>query len=352
VDDAAIPSHPAGAGRPPLPPPYRAPGWLPGAHAQTIYPACMVPRPRVAFARETWRAPDGDAIAVDFCGDRSGADPRPTVLLLHGLEGSSRSHYAVGLMSAVAALGWRGAVAHFRGCGGLANRAPRAYHSGDSAEADWIIRRLRSRCAGPLLAAGVSLGGNVLLKWLGERGDEAGRLLDGAAAISVPFDLAAGSRMLEQGFARLYARFFLRTMIPKALAMLAAHPGLFDGECLRAARTLRAFDDVFTAPLHGFRDAEDYYARASSRNFLSGIRVPTLLLSARNDPFLPGHCLPDPRSLPASVAALYSEDGGHAGFCSGPPPGRFEWVPAALIGFFLQSTSAHHAATEGNFQGV
>jgi predicted alpha/beta-fold hydrolase len=141
-------------------------------------------------------------------------------------------------------------------------------------------------------------------------------------------------------------------MIPKALAMLAAHSGLFSAERLRAARTLREFDDVFTAPLHGYRDADDYYTRASSQRFLAGIRVPTLLISARNDPFLPGRYLPAPGTLPADVRAIFTESGGHAGFCSGPPPGRFEWAPAALIDFFVQTTSARHAATEGNIQGL
>jgi len=326
---------------------YRAPWWLPGPHAQTIYPALFGPRPALPFMREVWTTPDGDCVGVDYCF--AGIDPAhatPTVLLLHGLEGSSRSHYALGLMQAVVARGWRGVVVHWRGCGGLVNRAPRAYHSGDSDEADWIIREIRKRHEGPLYAVGVSLGGNVLLKWLGERGDEAEKLLAGAAAVSVPYDLAAGSRMLERGFARLYARAFLQTMIPKALAMLAAHPGLFDRDRLRRARTLREFDDAFTAPLHGFRDAADYYARSSSKRFLPGIRVPALLISARNDPFLPGRYLPDARHLPSSVTALFSDSGGHAGFTSGPPPGRFEWVPSSVLEFF--SRHSDHADTQRN----
>ena len=321
---------------------YRAPLWLPGSHAQTIYPALLVPRATVAYTREIWTTPDGDNVCVDWCGDEQGAAAGgPTLLLLHGLEGSSRSHYALGLMRAVAERGWRGAVIHWRGCGGLVNRAPRAYHSGDSAEADWMIRRMRERSAGPLYAAGVSLGGNVLLKWLGERGDEAGRLVAGAGAISVPYDLAAGAAMLERGFARLYARSFLRTMIPKALTMLAAHPGLFDGERLRRAVTLREFDDMFTAPLHGYRDAQDYYARASSQAYIGGIKVPTLLVSARNDPFLPGRFLPAARALPPAVSTLFTEQGGHAGFCSGPLPGRFRWVPAVLFDFLARSSPVH-----------
>jgi uncharacterized protein len=330
--------------------PYRAPWWLPGPHTQTVYPACYAPRERVAFVREVWTAADGDWIGIDTCGadGRAGAGSAATVLLFHGLEGSSQSHYALALMNAVAARGWRGLVVHWRGCGGLGNRAPRAYHSGDSEEADWIIRRVHRGCAGPLYAVGVSLGGNVLLKWLGERGEEGARLLAGAAAVSVPFDLAAGSRMLERGVGRLYGHYFLSTMKPKAFAMLQEHPGLFDAAKVRAARTLREFDDAFTAPVHGFRNAADYYARSSCKRFLAGIRAPTLLVSARNDPFLPAHCLPAGDELSAAITPVFPASGGHAGFCSGPPPGRFEWLTASIIEFFLHSTNAHYEATDRN----
>jgi uncharacterized protein len=325
---------------------YRAPWWLPGPHAQTVYPACWAPRPRVAFVREEWNAPDGDRIVADVCGPVAAP---ATVLLLHGLEGSSQSHYALAVMHAVHAGGWRGVVVHWRGCGGVSNRAPRAYHSGDSEELDWIVRRARRHTAGPLYAVGVSLGGNVLLKWLGERGEEASQLLAGAVAVSVPFDLAAGSRSLERGFGRQYARYFLGTMKPKAIKMLRAHPGLFDGRRMRAARTLREFDDAFTAPVHGFRDAADYYARASSKRFITHIRTPTLLISARNDPFLPAECLPAGNELSPAVTAVFPESGGHAGFCSGWPPGHSDWLPSSILYFFLHCTVSHHAATERNF---
>lgn len=307
---------------------YRAPFWLPGGHLQTIYPALCLRRPPLALRRERWDSPDGDFIDVDFL---DGQPAQPSVLLFHGLEGSSRSHYAQALLAALAARGWSGAVAHFRGCSGELNRAPRFYHSGDAREIDWIVRRLRPRVAGRLYVAGVSLGGNALLRWLGEEGRGAA-CVDAAAALSAPLDLARGGAALARGLNRLYTRMFLRTLKPKCLAKLAQYPGLFDRAAMLAARDLHAFDDVVTAPLHGYRDADDYWHRASASHVLGAITVPTLVLNARNDPFLPGVHLPQ-RAAPA-VRLEYPRHGGHVGFAAGGPPGHIDWLPQRVLAFF------------------
>ncbi|MFO1205682.1 MAG: alpha/beta fold hydrolase [Burkholderiales bacterium] len=313
------------------PAPYTAPRWLPGPHVQTIYPA-LLRKPVLAYRREIWETPDGDRVATDWIDGTPGA---PLAVLFHGLEGSSRSHYAIALMQAVAARGWHGVVYHYRGCGGLQNRLPRAYHSGDTAELDWVLPRLKSRCAdAPLHAVGVSLGGNVLLKWLGERGDAANPIVSGAAAVSTPMDLMASGAALERGANRIYARVFLDSLRPKVLAMLERHPGLCDRRRIERARTLREFDDAFTAPVHGFRDTDDYWTQASSKPWLPRITVPTLVLNARNDPFLPESALASAREVSSHVALEYPPEGGHVGFCTVPWPGRIEWLPRRVLGHF------------------
>jgi predicted alpha/beta-fold hydrolase len=306
---------------------YRAPWWLPGGHAQTVYAVALGRRTRAAFERERWDTPDGDFIDVDRV---KGVPGSPRLVLFHGLEGGSRSHYA----GAFARLGWRLAVPHFRGCSGEPNLLPRAYHSGDWPEIRWILRRFRDEePRAPLYAVGVSLGGNALLRWLAEDA-EARDTVAAAAAVSAPVDLMAAGDALGHGFNLVYTRAFLATMKPKAKQKLERHPGLFDGRAMLAARTLRAFDDCVTAPLHGFRDVDDYWTRASAKPGLAKIRVPTLLINARNDPFLPSRALPDPRGLPAEVRCEFPAQGGHVGFVTGPFPGRLDWVPRRVADFF------------------
>ena len=322
--------------------PYRAPRWLPGGHLQTIYPATLVGKAPVAYRRERWDVHHPtlgeDFVDVDFVDGEPG---KPLVVLFHGLEGSSNSHYARSLMAALAERGWSGAVPHFRGCSGEPNRTARFYHSGDSLEVDWIMARLRARTPGPLYAAGVSLGGNALLRWLGESGSKAG-FVTAAAAISAPLDLARGGEALSSGFNMLYTRMFLQTLKPKCLAKLEQFPDLFDRQALLAARDLYAFDNVVTAPLHGYRDTDDYWHRASARHVLHEITVPTLVLNARNDPFLPGQHLPD--SASKAVTLEYPEEGGHVGFPVGPLPGRIDWLPRRILSFFDGITRAPEAS--------
>jgi uncharacterized protein len=317
---------------------YISPLWLPNGHLQTIYPAMCIAKPKVAFRRERWTAPDGDFVDVDLVDGQPGL---PFVVLFHGLEGSSDSHYARALMAEVAARGWSGAVPHFRGCSGEANLAPRFYHSGDAQEVDWVLRKLHPRATGKFYATGVSLGGNALLCWLGQS-QHAAEIVDAAGAVSAPLDLAQGGKALSSGANRLYTRMFLRTLKPKCLAKLEQFPGLFARDAMLAARDLHAFDNVVTAPLHGYRDADDYWDRASAKHVLHDITVPTLVLNARNDPFLPGRYLPG--SASPAVQLDYPRHGGHVGFVFGSLPGRLDWLPQRLMRFFEESNGAPPAS--------
>ena len=315
---------------------YRAPPWLPGGNLQTIW-AATVSRRHLGrppqFKRERWTTPDGDFIDVDQLVAPSApvaANARHLVLF-HGLEGSSASQYAQAFASVAQARGWAYSVPHFRGCSGQLNLAPRAYHSGDFEEIGWILRRLRESSAKPLLVVGISLGGNALLRWAEESGDSAATTAAAVAAVCSPVDLAASGRAVDQGFNWLvYSRMFLRTMKPRALAKLAQYPGLFDGEKLAAARTLFEFDNVFTAPLHGYRDTPDYWRRASAKPHLHRVRIPALLLNARNDPFVPAFCLPGQMDVSPSVTLWQPAQGGHVGFPHGAPPGDVLAMPQAV----------------------
>jgi len=314
---------------------YSAPSWLPGGHLQTIYPATCIAKPKVRYRRERWQTPDGDFIDIDFV---DGTPGQPFVVLFHGLEGSSDSHYARSLMAKVSALGWSGAVPHFRGCSGELNHAPRFYHSGDADEVDWIVRRLhtgRKAASAKFYVCGVSLGGNALLRWLGESQHQAD-IVDAACAISAPLDLAGGGAALSRGLNLVYTRVFLQTLKPKCLQKLHQFPDLFDRETMLRARNLYEFDNIVTAPLHGFRNTDDYWHRASAKHVLSDITVPTLVLNAKNDPFLPAQHLP--RTASRHVTLEYPEHGGHVGFTVGSVPGRLDWLPQRML-HFLQAAS-------------
>ncbi|SDC46975.1 hypothetical protein SAMN05216345_102423 [Cupriavidus sp. YR651] len=327
---------------------FHTPWWLRGGHAQTILAARFTRYRRVTFRRERWDTPDGDFIDLDWT-THPVAPGAPLVIMFHGLEGDSRSHYAQTLMHALRERGWQGVIPHFRGCSGELNRAPRFYHSGDSAEIRWVLERLRTQVHATepdrhMLAVGISLGGNALLRYLGEEGRGAG-FLSAAAAISAPVDLAAGGAALSSGFNLIYTRMFLQTLKRKSLAKLDQFPNLFDRATMLASRDLYAFDNVVTAPLHGFRDTDDYWARAASKPILGEIRIPTLVLNARNDPFLPEHHLPGPADVSTDVLLEQPEHGGHVGFMTPrggmlgqmpllPVAGHIEWLPARILDFF------------------
>jgi uncharacterized protein len=324
---------------------YRAPRWLPGGNVQTIWPALFSTRfdgTPPAYRRERWATPDGDFIDVDWQVDRP-SDPQradvaaPLLVLFHGLEGSSRSHYAQAFAQQARVLGWRYCVPHFRGCSGELNLAPRAYHSGDFEEIGWILGRLRTAHSGPIVAVGVSLGGNALLRWAEEAGESAGATARAVCAVSAPVDLAASGHSIGRGFNRqVYTRMFLRSMKPKALRKLAQHPGLFDRKRLLAARDLYAFDNIFTAPLHGFAGTDDYWQRGSARPHLHRIRIPALVLNARNDPFVPAHSLPQPHEVGPHVTLSQPVHGGHVGFPGGRWPGHLKTLPEQVTSWLAQ----------------
>lgn len=318
---------------------YRPAWWLPGGHLQTLWGKFGRKRIRISTRREMLRAPDGDELELHHLEGVAGA---PHVLLLHGLEGSRDSHYVGGLLGQAERRRWSATLLVFRGCGNASNHARRFYHSGETSDLELVMSTLIQRdSAVQRFIAGVSLGGNVLLKWLGEA-SQATLRVRAAAAVSVPFDLEAGARKISAGISRIYDWSFLRSLRRKARAKLARYPDLFDGQSLARARNVFEFDDAVTAPVHGFAGATDYYSRSSSLAFLSRIRVPTLLLSAMNDPFFPASVLERARESASENAALTVEfvpGGGHVGFVTGSVPWRaryyaeqrvFEYFDAAM----------------------
>lgn len=305
------------------------PFWLANGHADTIFAKTLQGKPP-AYRRELLPDSTGQTrVAYDFVD--AAAPDAPLVVLFHGMEGSSRSHYAIELMKAVHARGWHGVVAHFRSCGGVPNTAPVFYHSGDSAEIGFVLHTLAARYP-KIYAAGVSLGGNALAKYMGETGG--GALPHAGASVSAPVDLAAAGAQFQQGLTRLfYTRYFLNTLVPKAETYIG-------GEAAAAARrckTMGDFDDLFTAPLHGFADRHDYYRRASCKPFLKQVAKPLLLLNAVNDPFLPPEALPARADVSPSVTLMQPPTGGHVGFVS-KDQGRLnlEWLPRTLLAYFEQ----------------
>jgi uncharacterized protein len=313
---------------------YTAPAWLPGGQLQTIWPALysrshVAPKP--SFTRERWASPDEDFIDVDFSTHAS-KPHQPMLVLFHGLEGSSGSHYAQAFAQWAREQGLPYAVPHFRGCSGEINRQPRAYHSGDFEEIDWILRRLKARePQRKLIVVGISLGGNALMRWAQEMGAQASSIAQAVASVCSPLDLAAAGHAIGTGFNRqVYTRMFLKTMKPKAMQRLALYPKLFDEKALQASSDLYEFDNIFTAPLHGFKDTEDYWARASAKPRMADIQIPALALNAKNDPFMPTSSLPQPGSVGKHVTLWQPAHGGHVGFPSGAFPGHVHSMPRAV----------------------
>jgi predicted alpha/beta-fold hydrolase len=303
--------------------PFRPPLWARHRHVQTLAGKFLRPSPAVPLRRERWQTPDGDDLLLDFADE--GLAGAPLVLLLHGLEGSARRPYALISYAALRRHGVAAVGLNFRSCGGEPNLLPRSYHSGETGDPRWVLERLREGAPDrPLGALGFSLGGNVLLKLLGDAGESARSLVRAAAAVSVPFDLSAGSDELESGpVVRAYARHFLRSLVDKVVAKGALVAPRVDLGSVRAARTMREFDHRATAPLHGFPGAAEYYAASSSAAVLAHIRVPTLVLHSRDDPFLPRAAVPEVALAgnPA-ITPVVLDRGGHVGFVEGPP-----WAP-------------------------
>ena len=306
--------------------------WLPNSHLQTLWPPIFRRSIRnLTLERERLELPDGDFIDLDWIDREKDA---PLVLVLHGLEGSIDSHYAKGMLKTVSEEGWRGVFMHFRGCSGEPNRLPRSYHSGETGDINFVIRLLLEREPNMNLAAvGFSLGGNVLLKWLGET--ENSNLLKAAIAISVPFELHKAASKIQHGFSKFYQWYFIRCLRDRLVVKFQARPTSIDPSVMYQVNTMYDFDDKITAPLHGFSGVDEYYSIASSRQYLRSIQVPTLILHAKDDPFMSEDVIPENDELSPYVQLEISETGGHVGFVTGRYPWRPEYWLEKRVPSFL-----------------
>lgn len=306
---------------------FSAPRWIRGAHAQTVGGRLLRTVGGVHFRRERLETPDGDFLDLEYSEVEGAPVPAgaPLVLKLHGLEGSAHSGYSVQLARALAARGLRSVGLNFRSCGGEMNRTARFYHSGETEDVAQVLEHLGKTVAPQKLGAlGFSLGGNVLLKYLGERGDDARRRLSAAVAVSVPYDLAACADHMSTGASRIYAGFFLRSLRKKVAVKEAVLGGRCDVNRAMMARSVREFDDALTAPLHGFDNAEEYYRKSSAGQFLPAVRIPALLIHALDDPIALGQTIPHAEiSENPLLHTDFPPSGGHVGFVAGPGP----WAP-------------------------
>ncbi|MBT8488612.1 MAG: alpha/beta fold hydrolase [Gemmatimonadetes bacterium] len=317
------------------PRPFQAPRWASGPHAQTLLARWLRPRVDASYRRERFATLDDDFLDVDWGPEPPGGDA-PIVLILHGLEGSSERKYVRNLGRELSLRGIRPVAMNFRGCSGETNRALRFYHSGETSDPSWLLERIRDRHPGRRLGViGFSLGGNIALKMLGERADGGAGLVDAAAVMSVPYDLEAGCALLEESLmGRVYSEYFLRSLRRKIQGKNDALAPHIDLDAARSASTIRAFDDLVTAPINGFADASEYYARCSSNQFLEGIKVPALLLHALDDPFLPSRSVPR-LEIEANphLELLLHERGGHVGFLEGSPGAPRFWGEETCASF-------------------
>lgn len=335
---------------------FRGAWWLPGAHLQTVWGQFTRARSLVPFERERLATPDGDELVLDHVAGPPGS---PRLLILHGLEGSSYSVYVQGMAVLACAAGARVTVLNFRSCARdpaevtrwLPNDRPRLYHSGETTDLDHVARTLAARePEAAVVAVGVSLGGNVLLKWLGENPDQT--LVRAAATISVPYDLDAGARHLTSRLGTLYVRHFLPTLLAKSALLVQRFPeaaARIDLERARRARTFHEFDDAATAPLHGFAGATDYYTRSSSLGFVARITTPALCISAEDDPFLPREVLRLVAArAPRALELCVTRRGGHVGFVAGTHPRRPQyWAERRAVDWLLER-SAHDRGAAGS----
>lgn len=306
--------------------------WLPNSHLQTIWPALLRPNSKeLPVERERFTLYDGDFIDLDWIGRE---EKGPLILMLHGFEGSIASHYAQGMLDTFYKNGWRCVFMHFRGCSGEPNRLPRGYHSGETRDLQFVVDELRRREPDTQIGAiGYSLGGNVLLKWLGETSGH--NPLHAAIAVSVPYDLHKAAARIQRGFSRFYQWYFLRCLRHRLSYKYTVHPCSINANTLHDIHSIHDFDNKVTAPLHGFRDADDYYTTSSSRQYLKTIKVPTLLLHAKDDPFMTEDVIPEQDELSNSVELEVTDTGGHVGFVSGRYPWRPEyWLDQRTSLFF------------------
>lgn len=316
---------------------YKPPAWLLGEHVQTIYPAIIASKiyPKQVWQRQRILTDDQDFIDLDWS---SGARQQSTLcVLFHGLEGSSSSHYSVAFSSHMQTVGVGICIPHFRGCSGEINHGPRAYHSGDYEEIDWILENIKTQFLGEIWAVGVSLGGNALLRWAQERGDSAQKIVKGVASICAPLDLSQSGKKIGLGVNHyLYERRFLKTMKHKAREKIKQYPGLFNYQNVERSQSLFDFDNHFTAPLHGFKNTEEYWRICSAKPHMKNIKLPHLVVNALNDPFIPPESLPNREEFNNLGIQINTKYGGHVGFAYAPNSGNLNPLPT-LISSWMKS---------------
>ena len=307
--------------------------WLPGPHLQTLWPTlCRRQVNNIMLERERFELPDGDFVDLDWVGKNNTG---PIILILPGLEGSIYSPYAKGMLYAIAQQNWRGVFMHFRGCSGEPNRLPRSYHSGETGDIAALVMALKKREPQTVFAAiGFSLGGNMLLKWLGETGQD--NPLQAAIAISVPFELQKTAERIQCGFSKLYQWHLLNCLCKRLTQKFQGRPIPNNFPTALKFQTLQEFDDQVTAPLHGFTGAIDYYTRSSSRQYLNKIQIPTLILQAQDDPFMTHDIIPQKSELSSHVRFELTRSGGHVGFVTGKYPWRAKYWLEQRAPLFLQ----------------
>ncbi|MDT8387145.1 MAG: hydrolase [Thiogranum sp.] len=308
---------------------FRPAWWLPGPHLQTLFPHLFRSRRLPVLRRQRIELPDGDFLDIDWTKPQAG----PRILLLHGLEGSARSHYAAGLLRSLAAQGFEAGLLYFRGCSGSPNRLARSYHSGETGDLNTVVECLRAQSARPLYVVGFSLGGNVLLKWLGENPDQS--LVEKAVAVSVPFRLSDAAGRLDRGLSRFYQLHLLKKLRQSTLQKASRINLPVKTGQLSRLKSFREFDNEITAPLHGFLDADDYYHRSSSYSFLSRIQSATLILHSGDDPFMTRAAVPGPESLGPGIQLELLNSGGHVGFVAGVYPWKpHYWIDERICHWF------------------
>ncbi len=311
---------------------FKAPWWCSNRHIQTLWGPLFRRETHIELTHERLELRDGDFLDLVW----TSRECRPIVVVLHGLEGSYQSHYIPGILRTIHNHGWRGVVMHFRGCSGTHNRLPRAYHSGDTGDLATVLRVIGDREPEvPLVGLGFSMGGNVLLKSLGEAGVDTP--LTAGIAVSPTFSLHVATRALDQGFSRVYQWHLVRQLVEKIRTKSKAVSFPFAVSNVEQFNTFRQFDDSVTAPLHGFKGVDDYYSRSSCRQYLRDIRVPTLIVHAKDDPFSSVQAIPTDEQLSPTTILEVSESGGHVGFVQGAQPGKATyWLEHRVPQFFLQ----------------
>lgn len=318
---------------------FKAPWWLKNAHLQTIFAKYLSPKVQLSSQAELLRLADGDEIQLNWTELPAANDTRPLVVLLHGLAGNIDSHYIQGLLTVLKQANWPAVLMHFRGCNGLPNKLPRAYHSGDTGDFAAVIQHIHQRYpAMSLSAVGFSLGANVLIKYCGEQGSA--NLLKAAVAVCPPLALAASAKRINSGGSKLYQRYLLNRLKASTTQKLAAHanfPLPLTAQQIQGFSSIEQFDEHYTAPIHGFIDAQDYYQQASGKAFLRHIQIPTLVIHARDDPFLSDAVIPNPNELSCSVQYELSQHGGHVGFVTGSSPFKpVFWLNQRIPAFIKQ----------------